>query len=164
MNKKITPKQRAIDSLADENFNDLLKLRYAQLTSHERSGIEERISNREVIIDKIEEGKVDFLSFDCNRRIKEESIKPGPPFKMSKKRFHQSKEWAELRYQALQKYERKCACCGLGPEQGVAIEVDHIKPVKKYPELKLDINNLQILCRMCNRGKSHRDCIDYRVA
>jgi hypothetical protein len=35
------------------------------------------------------------------------------------------------------------------------LHVDHIKPVSKYPELKLEFDNLQILCENCNLGKSN---------
>ena len=44
----------------------------------------------------------------------------------------------------------------------VELHVDHIKPRSKHPELELDINNLQILCKDCNLGKSNTDSIDYR--
>ncbi|MFC6439812.1 HNH endonuclease [Bowmanella sp. JS7-9] len=35
------------------------------------------------------------------------------------------------------------------------LHVDHVKPRAKFPELALDINNLQILCETCNLGKLH---------
>lgn len=75
--------------------------------------------------------------------------------------FYESKEWRALRYEALKKYGRQCLCCG-GTPPDVVLHVDHIKPRSKYPELELDINNLQILCKDCNLGKSNTDCIDYR--
>jgi len=70
--------------------------------------------------------------------------------------------WRTLRYEALKKYGRKCACCGSMPPD-VVLHVDHIKPKSKYPELEFDIENLQILCEACNLGKGNRDCNDYRV-
>ena len=75
--------------------------------------------------------------------------------------FYESREWRELRYEALKKHGRKCLCCGQQPPD-VVLHVDHIKPRSKYPELELDINNLQILCKDCNLGKSNTDSIDYR--
>ena len=37
------------------------------------------------------------------------------------------------------------------------LEVDHVKPRKNYPELELDIDNLQILCRDCNLRKGVKE-------
>ena len=42
------------------------------------------------------------------------------------------------------------------------IVVDHILPRKKFPKLAMDINNLQVLCRDCNMGKSDDDYTDFR--
>lgn len=75
--------------------------------------------------------------------------------------FYRSKAWRDLRYKALKLYGRQCMCCGAKPPS-VVLHVDHIKPRSKYPELELDITNLQILCEDCNLGKSNKDEIDYR--
>lgn len=40
--------------------------------------------------------------------------------------------------------------------------MDHIKPRSKYPHLELVFNNLQILCKNCNQGKSNIDETDWR--
>ena len=66
--------------------------------------------------------------------------------------FFHSREWRELRYEALIRYGRKCGCCGATPPN-VVLHVDHVKPRLTHPELALDINNLQILCAACNVGK-----------
>ena len=42
------------------------------------------------------------------------------------------------------------------------MNVDHIKPRKKYPELALDKSNLQVLCEECNHGKGNWDETDWR--
>ena len=77
------------------------------------------------------------------------------------KNFLNSPEWLEIRYQVLAKYPRICMLCGAhGPK--VTIQVDHIKPKIKYPELALDFNNLQLLCRECNLGKSYKNEDDFR--
>lgn len=73
--------------------------------------------------------------------------------------FYSSREWLQLRYHALLKYGRKCMCCSA---MNVEIHVDHIKPRSLYPKLELDINNLQVLCRDCNLGKSNLDSTDFR--
>lgn len=73
----------------------------------------------------------------------------------------QSERWLKLRYVALKKYGRKCQCCGAKPPNAI-IQVDHIKPRSLHSELTWDINNLQILCKECNFGKSNLDETDFR--
>ena len=76
--------------------------------------------------------------------------------------FLSSYEWRKLRMQALIKYGRKCMCCGATPATGAVMNVDHIKPRKRYPELALNIDNLQILCHDCNHGKGNWNETDWR--
>lgn len=76
--------------------------------------------------------------------------------------FFASKEWKALRYEAIKKHGARCQCCGAGPADGATINVDHIKPRYKFPELALDIENLQVLCSWCNQGKGHIDTTDWR--
>lgn len=80
-----------------------------------------------------------------------------------KEDFHASVAWQRLRYQVLQKYGASCQCCGATRNDGVQIHVDHIKPRSKYPDLALEINNLQVLCGPCNLGKSNLDDTDWRA-
>lgn len=79
--------------------------------------------------------------------------------KIRKLSFYDSREWRELRYKVIKKHGRSCMACGSVER----IHVDHIKPRSKYPELELDINNLQILCEDCNLGKSNIDETDWRT-
>lgn len=74
--------------------------------------------------------------------------------------FYASTAWLHVRYQAIRIHGRKCQACG--DTQG-RMHVDHIKPRSKYPELELDISNLQILCEACNMGKSNKYEDDWRV-
>jgi 5-methylcytosine-specific restriction endonuclease McrA len=76
--------------------------------------------------------------------------------------FYRSREWVDLRYQAILKYGNRCQCCGNSPADGARIHVDHIKPRSKFPKLELEMSNLQILCQSCNVGKSNRDATDWR--
>lgn len=63
---------------------------------------------------------------------------------------------------ALKKYGPRCQCCGATPDSGAVMNVDHIKPRNLFPELALDVNNLQILCAECNHGKGNWDMTDWR--
>ena len=76
--------------------------------------------------------------------------------------FYDSPEWQRLRYQALELYGARCMACGRTAKNGVFLHVDHIKPRSRYPELALDINNLQVLCHECNLGKSNIYTTDWR--
>lgn len=67
--------------------------------------------------------------------------------------FYESDAWQGLRYRTLRRYGRKCMSCGAS---GVEVHVDHIKPRSKYPHLGLDPDNLQVLCKPCNMGKSNK--------
>jgi len=73
--------------------------------------------------------------------------------------FYDSPEWLRLRYATLLRYGRSCMLCFTS---GGEVHVDHIKPRSKFPDLELDPENLQVLCRACNLGKSNRDDTDFR--
>jgi len=76
--------------------------------------------------------------------------------------FLASYEWRRVRMQVLKKYGARCQCCGSTPEDGTKMHVDHIKPRRLFPDLALDITNLQILCEVCNHGKGNWDMTDWR--
>ena len=67
-----------------------------------------------------------------------------------------------LRYEALKLSNGRCQLCGSSPKDGIILNVDHIKPRKKHPELALNIDNLQVLCNVCNHGKGNTDDTDWR--
>lgn len=71
--------------------------------------------------------------------------------------FYSSKEWASVRYAALLRADGRCACCGASRNDGAVMHVDHIKPRSKFPHLSLDLENLQVLCNLCNMAKSNVD-------
>ncbi len=79
------------------------------------------------------------------------------------KSFYSSLEWKKLRYEAFKLYGNRCMACGATPSADAVLNVDHIKPRSKHPELALDIRNLQILCAKCNWGKLDKDQTDWRV-
>lgn len=78
------------------------------------------------------------------------------------KDFYKSDAWAKVRYAALINFDGRCVCCGASSADGVCMHVDHIKPRSKFPELALELSNLQVLCELCNRAKSNVDDTDWR--
>lgn len=68
--------------------------------------------------------------------------------------FYESDEWLKLRYKVIRKYKSTCMACGFSAPR-VEIHVDHIRPRSTHKHLELDEDNLQILCRSCNLGKSN---------
>lgn len=87
-----------------------------------------------------------------------EKAKKPKPKKVSTK-FYSSKAWLDLRYRVLKHYGAKCMCCAAATGQ---MQVDHIKPRSRYPELALSFDNMQVLCASCNMGKLAWDETDYR--
>ena len=57
-----------------------------------------------------------------------------------------------LRYETLKKHNFQCQSCGATVEDGAKLEIDHIKPASKGGTN--DPDNLQVLCKDCNLGKS----------
>jgi len=81
----------------------------------------------------------------------------------SNKGFYNSNKWRELRVDVMEQNRCRCMMCGRSPKNHkIVLHVDHIKPRSQYPELELDINNLQILCEDCNLGKVNYYQTDWR--
>lgn len=86
----------------------------------------------------------------------------------SKLEFYASWDWKKARYKALQKHGATCMLCGArrgdtaSDGEPVRICVDHIKPLSKFWGLRLDQDNLQVLCHDCNMGKGAWDETDWR--
>lgn len=63
-----------------------------------------------------------------------------------------------VRVAALVKARKACVNCGRkegssSPDSGGArtvLEVDHVRPVREFPELEFDAENLRVLCRDCH--------------
>lgn len=76
--------------------------------------------------------------------------------------FYKSYQWRAVRYDVLEKNDGRCECCGQGKHEGIILHVDHIKPLRANWKLRLDPNNLQVLCNECNHGKGNRYETDWR--
>ena len=122
------------------------------------------LNNRIVRVEKEEKKK----SVKMVRPKKKKTIKVKKAKNPKKKKFVQSDrflnsaEWRRARYDALKKNNGCCELCGRSKMDGIKLNVDHIKPRRKYPKLALDVNNLQVLCNECNHGKGNRDDTDWR--
>jgi hypothetical protein len=80
-----------------------------------------------------------------------------------KKNFYNSLDWKRLRAKVLEEQQGKCQLCGrTHREHGITLHVDHIVPISKDWNRRLDITNLQILCEDCNMGKGNRYQTDWR--
>jgi len=78
-------------------------------------------------------------------------------------KFLLTDEWKKLRKKAVDLYGNKCKKCGFQGTVNHPIHIDHIKPRKMYPELALDITNLQPLCGRCNKEKGNKTDVNYKV-
>ena len=89
-----------------------------------------------------------------------------PPSKPRKgdaaRRFRSSMAWRRARYAALAKANGRCQCCGRRAGPDVQLHVDHIEPVSKAWDRRLDPSNLQVLCESCNIGKLDGPARDWR--
>jgi hypothetical protein len=77
------------------------------------------------------------------------------------KKFYKSKEWKALRETVLEyRNTGRCRNCQVmfSNKKWQEAVVDHILPLRLFPEYGLEINNLQLLCNRCNYAKaSHVD-------
>ena len=67
--------------------------------------------------------------------------------------FYMSKEWKVLRLYMLNKYPL-CKHCKEKGKLTSSIDVDHIVDIEDAPEKRLDIDNLQTLCKSCHSKKT----------
>lgn len=70
--------------------------------------------------------------------------------------FYKSKAWAKCRVLALQRDNHLCQECFRNKKINNADLVHHIKELRDYPDLALDIDNLESLCNSCH-NKEHPD-------
>lgn len=136
----------------------------AEIASREPPLIAERIKikgqNKTSLKRTIKSLRKEILRLQKKRRIIKMRSAPGADLNKKSDSFFESREWKELRIRAIVRYGRRCMACGA---INTELHVDHIKPRLKYPELALCFDNLQILCRDCNLGKSWKLETDFRT-
>lgn len=82
--------------------------------------------------------------------------------KADRVKFYHSRRWRKLRNEIVEQYHHECVEClkrgviTTDRKPGVVIEVDHIQSIIDKPELVLDANNLQPLCRECHNAKHEK--------
>lgn len=72
-------------------------------------------------------------------------------------RFYTTPEWQAIRRAVIRRDGRVCRGCARHISLTRDLTVDHIRPRSKFPELALDQENLQVLCRKCNSAKGARE-------
>ncbi len=88
---------------------------------------------------------------------------PAPPrHSTAIKRFRASLLWRRARYAALARSDGRCECCGRRAGADVVLHVDHIEPLSRNWDRRLDPTNLQVLCADCNVGKLDGPARDWR--
>jgi 5-methylcytosine-specific restriction protein A len=70
-------------------------------------------------------------------------------------------DWVKVRTAALKRDHYLCQHCMKDCLLTEAKDVDHIVPVRTAPELRLNINNTQSLCRSCHQIKTVADAIKH---
>lgn len=86
-----------------------------------------------------------------------------------RQKFYDSWDWKKARYEVLKKHGPRCMVCNATRSdldlegKPVRIVVDHIRPIYKFWELRLEPTNLQVLCYDCNKGKGAWDETDWRT-
>jgi len=79
------------------------------------------------------------------------AMEPSEQSDLKSRRTPRNVNW-RLRAQVLMRDSAKCRLCGATPADGAKLQVDHVQPWSKGGETTTD--NLQILCEVCNIGKS----------
>jgi 5-methylcytosine-specific restriction endonuclease McrA len=96
------------------------------------------------------------------RAKREERAAKAKAKKGRSQRFYASFPWRKLRYKVLSENDGRCQACGRSAKDGITLNVDHIEPLSKAWERRLDRTNLQVLCADCNHGKLNYEAKDWR--
>ena len=78
--------------------------------------------------------------------------------------FYNSVAWRQLRNHILDRDNHECQWCKANglvvTDMNTVLEVDHIKELEYYPELRFDEDNLRTLCKDCHNKRHGR--MNYR--
>lgn len=70
--------------------------------------------------------------------------------------FYHKTAWRRLRLLALQRDHYLCQACLRRKKITPATEVHHVKELEDFPELGLDLSNLESLCWYCHEETKHQ--------
>ena len=70
--------------------------------------------------------------------------------------FYNSAEWIKLSHK-FRSENRWCIKCLNNGRYTPTDDVDHIRPIKQFPNLAFSEDNLQPLCKKCHVDKTKRD-------
>jgi len=76
--------------------------------------------------------------------------------------FYHSEPWRDASRATLERYGRVCMRCRSTGTKHNWICVDHIMSLRRAWHLRLDPDNLQVLCLSCNRWKGSWNDTDFR--
>lgn len=99
------------------------------------------------------------MASNGSRYYSQESGRPEKKDTLKKRGFYQSGPWRRVRLLALQHDHYLCQACLKKNRFTTATEVHHIKPLEEYPELGLELSNLQSLCWDCHEETKHRSSV-----
>ncbi|MHC5215408.1 HNH endonuclease [Enterococcus sp. LJL128] len=77
------------------------------------------------------------------------------------KSFYKSAEWKEVSDYVRLRDKYKCTVCGK-PVFGRDSQVDHIKPIWLRPEMKLNTDNLRLVCSSCHPKVEYQPQNEYQ--
>jgi len=82
-------------------------------------------------------------------------------------KFYESIEWKELRKEYKKEFFSdnklkyfECNYCEENVSKNRTLNIDHIRPIRTHWHLRLDKNNLQILCQDCNKFKGSKQHLE----
>lgn len=78
--------------------------------------------------------------------------------RVQSKGFFDSDDWRALRYKFLEMRGKECMHCG---QTSGSMYVSHLQHRNKRPDLALSFDNVQILCKICDLGKT-ANAIDFK--
>jgi 5-methylcytosine-specific restriction endonuclease McrA len=142
--KKMTPYQR---SILDKHKGIVALYKSGKFTS-EQIAINYNITPKTVQRVAKKYGAIRTLAESNKLMAKHKNYKHIPTeYKVRRKHLTN-----KLRYSIINK-QPYCTNCGMKPSEGVRLEVDHIN----NNSADNNLSNLQVLCQLCNTGKSHLD-------
>ena len=93
---------------------------------------------------------------DDHKRSKKKSKSIKPIYDISNKKFYNTDAWKSMRTFIYQRDRGRCQRCNKFVF-GKQAQVHHIVPIKKNSLLKLEPNNLKLLCPICHKVEENNN-------